>query len=104
MKILIAPNSFKECASSVDVADFIYHLLKKNEVNQLIRFPISDGGDGFLYVCKENFGLRISHKRIRLCYDNKFIPRIPRSKLLGILGIKQNQLQLFRVRSKVSGE
>ena len=57
----------------MDVADFIYHSLKKNKLNQLIRFPISDGGDGFLDVCKENFELRISHGRIRSCYDNKFI-------------------------------
>lgn len=54
-KILIAPNSFKECADSFEVSLLISKILKEklsfNKVNfsyQLL--PLSDGGDGFLNV------------------------------------------------------
>jgi glycerate kinase len=55
MKILIAPNSFKECSNSVAISDIIHNRLKKNLEYYLVQKPISDGGDGFTEVCKLYF-------------------------------------------------
>ena len=55
MNILIAPNSFKECSDSITITNIIYNNLKKNLDCNLIRKPISDGGDGFTDVCKHYF-------------------------------------------------
>lgn len=60
-KILIAPNSFKECADSVTASDLIYkslrEILKNNKTDfELIRFPVSDGGDGLLSAIKFHRG------------------------------------------------
>jgi glycerate kinase len=58
-KILLAPNSFKECSNSVQIADLLKLNLAKS--NQLIirELPISDGGDGFLDACARHFKLNI---------------------------------------------
>lgn len=70
-KVLIAPNSFKECADSVEIAEFIkaslFRLLPE-EINAKIDYclkPVSDGGDGFLQVCQRNFGIEFLHFDIR---------------------------------------
>jgi glycerate kinase len=55
-KILIAPNSFKESASSVELAELFYRYLKSPDY-KVITKPISDGGDGFLNVCRKNYDL-----------------------------------------------
>jgi len=69
--ILIAPNSFKECASSVEIARLIRDGLEKYIPNsQLIVKPISDGGDGFLEVCQFYFGGNIIHYKISTPYDD----------------------------------
>jgi glycerate 2-kinase len=49
-KILVAPNSYKECADSVEAARIISFLLKKLTDYELITVPLSDGGDGFINV------------------------------------------------------
>ena len=59
-RILIAPNSFKECAYSTDVSRLITDSLEKSfcgdsSLAELVQFPVSDGGDGFLEVIKEHF-------------------------------------------------
>ena len=45
MRILLAPNSFKNCATSIEVSDIL-----KSEINStnIQLAPVSDGGDGFL--------------------------------------------------------
>lgn len=53
-RILIAPNSFKESAASTKIAGYFYDYLPDGFVK--ILKPISDGGDGFLDVCKFYFG------------------------------------------------
>ena len=55
MKILVAPNSFKECSDSVNISDLIYENLKAKLGDKIIRAPISDGGDGFTEVCNYYF-------------------------------------------------
>jgi len=59
-KILIAPNSFKECADATEIASIIQSNLQ-NRIFQLSSVPLSDGGDGFLRVCKNKFDLSTSH-------------------------------------------
>lgn len=56
MKILIAPNSFKECISSVNLADLISSNLSPGNNIETIISPLSDGGDGFLKVVQISFG------------------------------------------------
>ncbi len=78
-KILIAPNSFKECADSVEISELIktslFRLLP-NEIKSKIDFslnPISDGGDGFISVCQRVFGAELLHFEISTPYnDDKF--------------------------------
>lgn len=48
-KILIAPNSYKESADSVTVAEYFYDYLKELDADFIVC-PLSDGGDGFLKV------------------------------------------------------
>jgi glycerate kinase len=52
MNILIAPNSFKECADSIEISEIINKILSENHFNNTIVKPLSDGGDGFLSVIK----------------------------------------------------
>ncbi len=63
MNLLIAPNSFKECATSNTVAKLIYQSFSNflpedfTSRHSITLAPISDGGDGFLAVVKEKFSL-----------------------------------------------
>lgn len=62
MNILIAPNSFKECSSSVEISDLICENLKSMTKYNYIKAPISDGGDGFTEVCDYYFkGKRLTY-------------------------------------------
>jgi len=79
MKILIAPNSFKECADSVAIASELKkHLLsfippeRLKNVNLILR-PISDGGDGLLNVCKNIFSLQSLFFTIKAPWGNEKI-------------------------------
>lgn len=56
-EILLAPNSFKECADSVKAANIFSSYLSEMKGISVISKPISDGGDGFLNVCCLNFEL-----------------------------------------------
>jgi glycerate 2-kinase len=70
-KILIAPNSFKEVAGSTVVAKlFNKYLGKTNSSYSLISAPVSDGGDGFLDVCKSVFDLELIEYQITTPYDD----------------------------------
>lgn len=52
MKILVAPNSFKNSLSSVQITNLLSSGLAKLKNAEIIESPISDGGDGFLEVIK----------------------------------------------------
>jgi glycerate 2-kinase len=71
-RILISPNSFKECADSVTVAELIKDNLTNLKDTELIVKPISDGGDGFLNVCKFYFGGEIIKYKIINAYDDSY--------------------------------
>ncbi len=68
-KILIAPNSFKEVADSDKVAELIMKYLEKFTTAEFELSPISDGGDGFLNVCKSLFNLEMINYEITTPYD-----------------------------------
>jgi len=100
-KILIAPNSFKECADSVELSEMIktslFRLLPA-EIKSQIEFglkPISDGGDGFLEVCQRNFGSEFLHFEISNPFneDKFFCP----------VGYYQESKTLFIESSEVLG-
>jgi glycerate kinase len=55
--ILIAPNSFKECADSVAIAELINKTLSENNSIKTIVKPLSDGGDGFLQVIQSLYSV-----------------------------------------------
>jgi glycerate kinase len=69
-RILISPNSFKECADSVIIAELIKHNLSYLKDAELIVKPITDGGDGFLGVCKFHFGGELRKYSILTAYDD----------------------------------
>ncbi|MFA6979413.1 MAG: glycerate kinase [Ignavibacteriaceae bacterium] len=71
IKLLIAPNSFKECADAIEIAKIITENFAEPEF-QVKSIPISDGGDGFLNICQNNFHLEIVPREIRSFYDDTF--------------------------------
>ena len=68
-KILIAPNSYKECADAVTVSNYIEEELEKFNSPGKIILPLSDGGDGFLEVCAKYKSLKILEYSISTPYD-----------------------------------
>lgn len=74
VKILVAPNSFKECASSIGIAKLL-ELAVKLELPSapIVSAPVSDGGDGFLEVCEHYFLLKKQFITIPNCLGTKEI-------------------------------
>ncbi len=68
--ILISPDSFKECISSVRLSSLIAEEFGDLQSAKSILKPISDGGDGFLEVCRYYFGGEILNYKISTPYDN----------------------------------
>jgi len=79
MKVLVAPNSFKECADSTEISILLRTSFMKyipESLKSKIEFiykPIADGGDGFFEVCKNFFGLETLHFEVSRPYDNEKI-------------------------------
>lgn len=71
-RIIIAPNSFKECAGSVTIAELITDNLMNVKDTELIIKPISDGGDGFLHVCRFYFGGELKKYKIKSAFENSY--------------------------------
>ena len=121
-KILIAPNSFKGCADSVEITEYIIGSLSKllpEEIKSKINFllkPISDGGDGFLQVCQRNFGVEFLHFEISNPFseDKFFCPvgyyqetktiYIESSEVLGMKLIPEEFRRPMSLSSKGMGE
>ena len=70
--ILTAVNSYKECADAVEASKLFNRYLDKS-LFKVRQNPISDGGDGFLEVCKFNFELEILTYRITTPYDESYM-------------------------------
>ena len=69
-KILLAPNSYKECSSSVEVSELFEKYLNTNNGFEIFKYPITDGGDGFLDVLNNNNQLINITYPITTPYDN----------------------------------
>jgi glycerate kinase len=121
-KILIAPNSFKECADSVEISELIktslFRLLP-DEIKSQIDFtlkPISDGGDGFISVCQRVFGVELLHFEISNAYNGEkfFCPvgyyqdsktlYIESAEVLGLKVIPEEFRKPMELSSKGLGE
>jgi glycerate kinase len=72
-RILISPNSFKECADALTIAKAIESNLTSLKQTELIVKPITDGGDGFLNVCHYFFGGEIRKYMISTAYDDSLL-------------------------------
>ena len=70
MRLLLAPNSFKECAQSPVVAELMRKECVKRRIDARV-FPLSDGGDGFVRVCAAALSLQLASQEIRRCHDGK---------------------------------
>ncbi|MBT8383278.1 MAG: glycerate kinase [Ignavibacteria bacterium] len=70
INILISPNSFKECIGSVKLSSLIAEEFDDLQSVNSIMKPISDGGDGFLEVCRFHFGGEILNYKISTPYEN----------------------------------
>ncbi len=70
-RILIAPNSFKECSYSVDAAIVIKKSIERlNRGADPVLFPVSDGGDGFLKVIKFHYQTDTVYFRLNSFFDD----------------------------------
>lgn len=69
IKLLVAPNSFKECAEAVAISKIIKKSFKEPKF-RVKCIPISDGGDGFLKICRDNYHLEIVQKEMSSFYDD----------------------------------
>jgi glycerate kinase len=69
INILISPDTFKECISSVKLSSLIAEEFDDLQGVNTIMKPISDGGDGFLEVCRFHFGGEILNYKIATPYD-----------------------------------
>ncbi len=120
--ILVAPNSYKECANSVKAANVIetslHKYLNENKSTEyeFTKKPISDGGDGFLEVCDFYFGTKEISMEISLPWGkgkfkcsvaysekNKSV-FIESAKVLGLALIPPGKRQPLRLNSKGLGE
>jgi glycerate kinase len=99
--ILIAANSFKECADSVTITrNFIKELGRRPELN-LIPKPISDGGDGFLNVCCVYDELELLKYRVSAPFDeSKFICKIGYNRQKKVLFIESANILGLKIIPK----
>lgn len=114
--VLIAPNSYKECCTSVYAANLLEKYLAKNSKLKLISIPVSDGGDGFLEVCKSNFKLNSLSFQIKRVYSDEIFTvdvgisqdkktlYIESAKILGLQSIPLNKRKPLLLNSNNLGE
>lgn len=71
MNILLAPNSFKESADSIEITQQLSLQFSDKKSYNLILKPLTDGGDGFLSVCKSLFNVKLLTLSIVNIYSNQ---------------------------------
>lgn len=65
MKIVIAPDSFKECLSSREVAATLGRAIRRIRLDSIIReLPLADGGEGTVAVLTPALGGEIVQARV----------------------------------------
>lgn len=99
-RILVAPNSFKGCALSPEIAAIIVEVLKKNlpaEKYKIVPIPLTDGGDGFLEVLLSlNHGKKFTLPHNEGCnsLNREFIVGIANNKIIlesaYLIGLQNN--------------
>lgn len=72
-KILLAPNSFKQCADSVRISEIFRNYLSDVKNLEIIDKPISDGGDGFVDVCSQYFNATKLTYEISTSYNDSLM-------------------------------
>lgn len=73
-KILIAPNSFKECAGSIEITEQLKgYFAGRPDGFDIVSKPLSDGGDGFLDVCNYYFGCKEITYHIKSMINDELI-------------------------------
>lgn len=94
MKIVIAPNSFKESLSSVQIAKIFSEEFVKLKCEKII-LPLSDGGDGFIDV----IDFIESGECRSYSFQNEFVGLISENRIL----INDNSKELFIESANVIG-
>lgn len=94
MKIVIAPNSFKESLSSVQIAKIFSEEFEKLKCEKII-LPLSDGGDGFIDV----IDFIESGECRSYSFQNEFAGLISENRIL----INDNSKELFIESANVIG-
>jgi glycerate kinase len=115
-KILIAPNSFKEAGDSDKIADWFRKYLGNDSSLSVKTLPISDGGDGFLNVCKRVFNLKLLSYSITTPFDestfnceigysvNEKKIYIESARVLGLKVIPSEHRNPLKISSKGMGD
>ena len=102
IKILLAPNSYKECADSVEVSELFEKYLNVNNNFEIFKYPISDGGDGFLDVLSYNNELINITYSITTPYDkSKFDCNIGYDKKNKIIYIESAKILVLQLIPQV---
>lgn len=116
MNILLAPNSFKECADSVTITKVLSNQFSDRKSYNLIAKPLSDGGDGFLSVCELLFHLNLLTYYIKNSYDgwlNEYklfyndLEKeiyIETAELFGMKSFPRNELNPLNFNSEILGK
>jgi glycerate 2-kinase len=72
MKFLLAPNSYKEVADSIEAVNLFNKYLNAVDIKNIDK-PISDGGDGFLSICRKCYNIKFIKYNIIKSYDDNLM-------------------------------
>lgn len=75
-KILIAPDSFKETFSSIEVANYIKEFLKEKYNYEYVVKPIADGGEGTIEALRASLNIQLIEKEVTGPNFEKVIAKI----------------------------
>ncbi|HJO94987.1 MAG TPA: glycerate kinase [Victivallales bacterium] len=116
MKIIIAPNAFKDCLSSPEVADAIESGIKKILPDSVTeKIPVADGGDGLIDVLLDPLNGKIINtcvtgprfKKINSEFfysESKHIAVIEMAKASGLALLKNSERDVTQTTSFGTGE
>lgn len=115
MKALISPNSFKNCAESIQIAEILSEELVKHNLKTKV-LPLSDGGDGFLssynykfkynqltYHIYDDYSLHFKKYIVLYCASDRKI-FIESANLFGLKVFNKIDLNPLRVNSSTLGK
>ncbi len=115
MNVLIAPNSFKECADSVEISEILKNKISNRSDLNIIEKPLSDGGDGFLSVIENIFdtiqininaaGSLNKSKNIKLIMDkNSDTGYLESASIIGLKCFSENERKPLLLNSELLGK